>query len=79
MISLLEGVDHGSDAQHIATTRVHDDSATNQSESSHHERIAVAAYYLAARRSFSPGNEAADWLVGEAQIAAEDRLRVERD
>jgi hypothetical protein len=38
-----------------------------------HERVAVAAYYLAENRGFEPGQEAADWSLGELQIEALDR------
>jgi len=30
--------------------------------------IAVAAYYLAERRAFAPGNAERDWLLAERQI-----------
>jgi hypothetical protein len=32
--------------------------------------IAMAAYYLAERRSFTPGHEMEDWLEAEKQIKA---------
>ena len=32
------------------------------------EMIAVAAYYLAERRAFSPGGEEADWICAERTI-----------
>ena len=38
-----------------------------------HEMIAVAAYFHAERRGFSPGQEAQDWWQAEAEI---DRLLV---
>jgi len=34
------------------------------------QRIALAAYYLAEQRGFSPGGELADWLEAEKQINA---------
>jgi len=37
-----------------------------------HERVAVAAYYLAERRGFESGNEDADWRLAEAQTDAVD-------
>jgi hypothetical protein len=37
-----------------------------------HTRIAIAAYYLAERRGFQPGSEAADWRLAERQIDAAD-------
>ena len=33
-----------------------------------HERISVAAYYLAERRGFAPGGEVQDWLEAEKAI-----------
>jgi hypothetical protein len=39
------------------------------------ERVATAAYYLAANRGFEPGNEAADWSLAELQIDALDAGR----
>ena len=39
------------------------------------ERVALAAYYLAAKRGFEPGHEAADWLHAEHQIDAIDADR----
>jgi len=35
-----------------------------------HERVSVAAYYLAANRGFAPGHEAADWSLAELQTDA---------
>jgi hypothetical protein len=40
-----------------------------------HERVAVAAYYLAANRGFEPGREAADWSLAELQTDAIDAGR----
>jgi hypothetical protein len=37
-----------------------------------HRRVAIAAYYLAERRGFEPGSEAADWRLAELQIDAVD-------
>jgi hypothetical protein len=43
------------------------------------EMIATAAYYIAERRGFTPGDELADWLAAEsaveAQLAAQDSAR----
>ena len=36
-----------------------------------HQVVAVAAYYLAERRSFEPGHELEDWLNAEAKILSE--------
>jgi len=33
-----------------------------------HLRIAQAAYYIAERRGFAPGNELEDWLQAEAEV-----------
>jgi hypothetical protein len=35
-----------------------------------HEMIATAAYYLAERRGFAPGQAEVDWLAAELQIDA---------
>ena len=35
---------------------------------SYRERVAVAAYYLAERRGFAPGNELEDWLTAERDL-----------
>jgi Protein of unknown function (DUF2934) len=37
-----------------------------------HTRVTIAAYYLAERRGFEPGSEAADWKLAELQIDAAD-------
>jgi hypothetical protein len=37
-----------------------------------HQRVATAAYYLAASRGFEPGHEAEDWTLAELQIDAID-------
>jgi hypothetical protein len=40
------------------------------------QQIAVAAYYLAEKRNFTPGSELEDWLCAERQIdAAEQAVR----
>lgn len=33
-----------------------------------HQMIEVAAYYRAARRNFSPGDELTDWVEAEAEV-----------
>ncbi len=40
-----------------------------------HERVATAAYYLAAKRGFEPGHEAEDWALAELQTDAIDAGR----
>jgi len=35
-----------------------------------HRHVSEAAYYLAERRGFTPGNEHDDWLQAEAELAA---------
>jgi hypothetical protein len=40
-----------------------------------HARVATAAYYLAAKRGFERGHEAADWSLAELQIDAIDAGR----
>jgi hypothetical protein len=40
-----------------------------------HERVATAAYYLAANRGFEPGHEAEDWSLAELQTDAIDAGR----
>jgi hypothetical protein len=57
-----------------------DDAASAESEirrddAWRHERVAVAAYYLAANRGFEPGREAADWSLAEMQTDAIDAGR----
>lgn len=37
-----------------------------------HERVSVAAYYLAQRRCFASGGEIADWRLAESQTDAVD-------
>lgn len=40
------------------------------------QQIAIAAYYLAEKRNFTPGSELEDWLCAERQIdAAEQAVR----
>ena len=36
----------------------------------HYRMVAEAAYYIAEKRGFAPGNHSADWAHAEAQIAA---------
>ncbi len=36
-----------------------------------HDRIAIAAYYIAERRGFAPGGEVEDWLEAERQVDGE--------
>ncbi len=38
--------------------------------SDRHERVAVAAYYLAERRGFEPGRELDDWFMAENMLDA---------
>ncbi len=38
-----------------------------------HQRVAVAAYYLAEHRGFEPGQELADWSRAELQTEVVDR------
>jgi hypothetical protein len=40
------------------------------------QRIAVAAYYLAEKRNFSPGSELEDWLCAERQFDAAEKPAV---
>ncbi len=40
-----------------------------------HQRVATAAYYLAANRGFDPGHEAEDWALAELQTDAIDAGR----
>lgn len=44
------------------------DSRSNGSQDDRLERIALAAYYRAERRGFSPGFETDDWLAAEAEV-----------
>jgi hypothetical protein len=43
------------------------DASINE-EADRHRRIAIAAYYRAERRGFSPGEEMEDWLAAEAAV-----------
>jgi hypothetical protein len=62
----------GSSLEHPASDReaqqraVETDQTTN--ERAMHERIAVAAYFLAERRDFAPGSEVEDWLRAEREL-----------
>jgi hypothetical protein len=49
--------------------------AVRRDDAWRHERVALAAYYLAANRGFEPGYEAADWSLAEHQIDAIDAGR----
>lgn len=42
------------------------DEAVN--ERARHRRIAIAAYYRAESRGFTPGGEVEDWLVAEREV-----------
>ena len=46
-----------------------------RSDACRHERVATAAYYLAATRGFEPGHEAEDWSLAELQTDAIDAGR----
>ncbi len=38
-----------------------------------HERVSLAAYYLAQKRDFAPGHETEDWSLAESKTDAADR------
>ncbi|MFZ4535556.1 DUF2934 domain-containing protein [Propionivibrio sp.] len=40
-------------------------------DANYEQKIAEAAYFNAERRGFMPGGELSDWLVAEAEVAAE--------
>lgn len=45
----------------------------DRTQNSHRQtRIAIAAYYRAEARGFTPGCELEDWLAAEAQVDASD-------
>lgn len=41
--------------------------------------IAVAAYYKAKERGFTPGNEVEDWITAEREIASKLNLGIPND
>jgi hypothetical protein len=52
----------------------HDETSRFESKSSNgdiprEQMIAQAAYFSAERRGFAPGNDVADWLMAEADVA----------
>ncbi|MBK1650083.1 DUF2934 domain-containing protein [Rhabdochromatium marinum] len=47
----------------------------NPNDEQRHRMIATAAYYLAERRDFRPGQAERDWMLAEQQI---DRMLAER-
>jgi hypothetical protein len=49
--------------------------STQRDDAWRHERVAMAAYYLAAHRGFEPGHEAEDWSLAELQTDATDAGR----
>ncbi len=51
------------------------ESSARRSAARRHERVATAAYYLAANRGFEPGHEDEDWAVAELQSDAIDAGR----
>jgi len=51
------------------------ESEIRRDEAWRHERVAIAAYYLAASRGFEPGRETADWSLAELQTDAIDAGR----
>jgi len=51
------------------------ESSIRRDDAWRHERVALAAYYLAANRGFEPGHEAQDWALAELQIDAIDAGR----
>lgn len=44
--------------------------STSVNESDGHERVRIAAYFLAERRGFAPGHELEDWLAAETTLCA---------
>ena len=41
-----------------------------QSAATRHEKIAVAAYFIAESRGFAPGHDEENWLLAQAQVDA---------
>ncbi|MGH8263219.1 MAG: DUF2934 domain-containing protein [Steroidobacteraceae bacterium] len=56
---------------HVRAAKVATLPAARGAAASRAERIAVAAYFLAEKRSFSRGSELEDWLTAEREIDAE--------
>jgi Protein of unknown function (DUF2934) len=46
--------------------------AHQRSAASRRDRIAVTAYYISEARGFTPGHDAADWLLAEEKVDAID-------
>jgi hypothetical protein len=51
------------------------DLSLRRDDARRHERVATAAYYLAANRGFEPGHESEDWSLAELQTDAIDAGR----
>jgi hypothetical protein len=51
------------------------DLSLRRDDARRHERVATAAYYLAANRGFEPGYESEDWSLAELQTDAIDAGR----
>jgi hypothetical protein len=56
-----------------AAIRAQHELASEQEPTARRELVAIAAYYLAERRSFEPGCELDDWLAAENEV--EKQLR----
>lgn len=52
------------------------EAACADDEKTKHERVAVAAYFLAERRGFAPGGDLDDWLRAEVEIEASSQPAV---
>ena len=55
-----------------ATSITWTQTAHERSAALRRERIAVVAYYLSEARGFAPGHDAADWLLAQTQVDAQD-------
>ncbi len=49
---------------------LHQQDSIDHKATSHHEHVAVAAYFLAEHRGFTGGDPLADWLAATAEIDA---------
>jgi hypothetical protein len=52
----------------LPSTEMHAEGSITPMPAERHEMIAVAAYFVAERRGFAPGDAVRDWLEAERQI-----------
>ena len=56
-----------------AAVRPQPEPASEHEPTARHELVAMAAYFLAERRSFEPGRELDDWLAAENEVGKQPR------